>query len=239
MTVLHRVRRAARRVGLDVGRYPQETDDFRTALLLREHGVGVVLDVGAHTGGYGAGLRSHGYRGRIVSFEPVAEHHRRLAARAARDRAWTTRRLALGAAPGEAALHVAGNAGASSSLLPMLERHARAAPDSAYVRQERVEVGRLDAVWDEVVRPGERVFLKLDVQGFERQVLDGLGARVADCAGLQLEMSLVPLYAGGVLYRELLDWAEERGFALMNLLPGFADAGSGRMYQCDAVLMRE
>jgi FkbM family methyltransferase len=239
MTLLHRVRFAARRLGIDVARYPQETDDFRTVRLLERHRIDVVLDVGAHTGGYAAGLRSQGYRGRIVSFEPVAELHSRLSARAARDRLWTVHRMALGAAPGAAAINVSGNEGASSSLLPMHDRCTAVSPATAYVRREEVEVRRLDALWPQLVRPGERVFVKLDVQGFEREVLEGLGGRVADCTGLQLEMSLVPLYEGGVLYRELLDWAEGRGFTLMNLLPGFADRVTGRMYQCDSVLMRE
>ncbi|WP_431677326.1 FkbM family methyltransferase [Kitasatospora sp. KL5] len=239
MTLLHSARSAVRRLGLDVARYPDDCPDHPVARLLRHHGVDVVLDVGAHTGHYASRLRVCGYRGRITSFEPIGELHRQLLRRAAGDPRWNAVRCALGERPGTAAINVAGNAGASSSLLPMLGLHAEAAPESAYVRTEDVEVQRLDALWPNLVAEGERAFLKLDVQGFERQVLAGAGERIADCAGLQLEMSLVPLYAGGMLYREALDWARDRGFALMHVLPGFSDGRTGRMYQCDAVLFRE
>ncbi|MEV7175485.1 FkbM family methyltransferase [Kitasatospora sp. NPDC093679] len=239
MTLLHRARSAVRRLGLDVARYPDECPDHQVARLLDHHRVDVVLDVGAHTGHYASQLRVCGYRGRITSFEPVGELHRQLLRRAAGDPRWHTVRGALGDRPGTAVINVAGNAGASSSLLPMLDLHTEASPGSAYVRTEEVRVERLDALWPGLVAEGERAFLKLDVQGFERQVLDGAGERVADCAGLQLEMSLVPLYDGGMLHREALDWAQERGFTLMHLLPGFTDGRTGRMYQCDAVLFRE
>jgi FkbM family methyltransferase len=238
MTVLHGVRTAVRRLGIDVTRYPVDTPEFQVALLLRHHGVDNVLDVGANAGQYAAGLRACGYGGRIASFEPISEPHARLVRQRADDPLWTAWKCALGERSGPAKINVAANAGASSSLLPMLARHVEAAPDAVYVRTEEVEVERLDAVWESVVAPGDRVFLKLDVQGFERQVLAGAGSRVDDCVGLQLEVSLVPLYDGGMLYREAIDWAEWRGFTLMHLLPGFTDARSGRMLQCDLVFFR-
>lgn len=238
MSLLHRARTGVRRVGLDVSRYPAGLPEFQVARLLRHHGVDVVLDVGANSGQYGTALRTCGYEGRIASFEPVAELHGRLLNRSAADPRWTAWNYALGDAAGTAAINVAGNAGASSSLLPMLEQHVAAAPDAVYLRTEQVAIRRLDTLWPRLVGGDERVFLKLDVQGFERQVLTGAGARVADCLGLQLEVSLVPLYEGAMLYREALDWAEEQGFALMHVLPGFTDGRSGRMYQCDLVVFR-
>lgn len=238
MSVLHSARTAVRRLGIDVSRYPVGMPEYQVARLLRHHRVDAVLDVGANTGQYAAALRAGGYDGRIESFEPIGELHRRLLRQCAGDLRWTAWHCALGEHAGPATINVAGNAGASSSLLPMLEQHVEAAPGAVYVRTERIEVNRLDALWERLAGPGERVFLKLDVQGFERHVLAGAGARVADCVGLQLEVSLVPLYEGGMLFREATDWAEDNGFALMQVLPGFTDGRSGRMLQCDMVLFR-
>lgn len=238
MSVLHGARTAVRRLGLDVTRYPVGTPEYQVARLLRHHRVDTVLDVGANTGQYAAALRACGHAGRIESFEPIGELHRRLLRRCAGDPRWTAWNCALGEHTGPATINVAANAGASSSLLPMLEQHVEAAPGAVYVRSERIEMNRLDALWERLAEPGERVFLKLDVQGFERHVLAGAGARVADCVGLQLEVSLVPLYEGGMLYREAADWAEDNGFTLMQVLPGFTDDRSGRILQCDMVLFR-
>jgi FkbM family methyltransferase len=238
MSLLHGARTAVRRLGVDVTRYPVGTPEFQVARLLRYHEVDTVLDVGANAGQYATALRACGYAGRIVSFEPVGELHGRLLRQCANDPRWTAWKCALGERAGVATINVAGNAGASSSLLPILERHVEAAPDAVYVRTEQVEVERLDALWGRVTAPGERAFLKLDVQGFERQVLAGADACAADCAGLQLEASLVPLYEGAMLYREAIDWAEARGLTLVQVLPGFTDARSGRMLQCDLVLFR-
>ena len=238
MSVLHGARMAVRRLGLDVTRYPVGTPEYQVARLLRHHRVDTVLDVGANSGQYGAALRACGYDGRIESFEPIGELHRQLLRRRGGDPRWTAWNCALGEHAGPATINVAANAGASSSLLPMLEQHVEAAPGAVYVRSERIEVNRLDALWERLAGPGERVFLKLDVQGFERQVLAGAGARVADCVGLQLEVSLVPLYEGGMLYGEAADWADDNGFTLMQVLPGFTDDRSGRMLQCDMVLFR-
>jgi FkbM family methyltransferase len=238
MSLLHTARTTAQRFGLDVTRFPTGVPEFQVARLLAHHRVDAVLDVGANTGQYGATLRACGYTGRIASFEPIGGLYRSLQRRTAGDPGWTAWNCALGDASGPATINVAGNAGASSSLLPILDQHVRAAPDAAYVGTEQIEVRRLDTLWPRLTEAGERVFLKLDVQGFERRVLAGAGDRLKDCVGVQLEVSLVPLYEGGMLYAEAMAWAAEQGFTLMQILPGFTDGGSGRMYQCDVVLFR-
>lgn len=48
-------------------------------------------------------------------------------------------------------------------------------------------------------------FLKVDVQGFEKQVLAGGKSTIDDhCVGMQLELSFLPLYEGGMLIPEAL-----------------------------------
>ena len=56
--------------------------------------------------------------------------------------------------------------------------------------------------------------------------------------GLQLELSLTPLYEGAMTYREALDRAEALGMRLMGLSPVFTDPASGRLLQADAVFFR-
>jgi len=210
------------------------------ARLLDAHRVDVVLDVGANSGRYGQELRRAGYRGRIVSFEPLREPFEVLARYAAADPLWKAMPYALGDHNGTATLNVAANAGESSSILPMLPRHAEAYPAASYVATEDAQMRTLDSLAPAILTPQQRVFLKADVQGFERAVLNGAAATLDDgCVGLQLELSLVPLYEGGMLYREALDFAEQQGFSLMQVIPGFTDPRDGRLLQMDGVFFRD
>ncbi|MFJ7178087.1 FkbM family methyltransferase [Streptomyces massasporeus] len=239
MTVLHRMRNAGRRLGIDIARYPATWSGPQLVQLMKARRVDVVLDVGANSGEYGAMLRQSGYRERIVSFEPLAGPARALRRRAKSDPLWSVLPYALGDESGTAMVNVAANAGASSSLLPMLDRHADAAPHARYIGTETVPLRRLDELWFEVTKPGERVFLKLDVQGYEAHVLRGAGSYAKDCVGLQVETSFVPLYDGGLLINEALTLAQqELGLTLMATVPGFTDPRSGQMLQCDLVLFR-
>ena len=82
-------------------------------------------------------------------------------------------------------MNVAGNAGESSSILPMLQRHRDVFPRANYIGTEDVAVSRLDSVVPQVLQPAEVAFLKIDVQGFETQVIDGGRSTVnSRCAGV-------------------------------------------------------
>ncbi|MFJ7341289.1 FkbM family methyltransferase [Streptomyces sp. NPDC101110] len=240
MTLLHRARLAAQRFGLDVNRFPQCSLDHRVVQLILRSRIDVVLDVGANRGQYAAMLRRFGYRGRIVSFEPLHEPRRTLRRRAAADPLWTVSPYALGDGDRTVDVNVAGNGAASSSVLPMLSRHTEACPESRYVAVQRAEQRRLDTLWPHLAGPEERVFLKLDVQGYEGAVLEGAADRVRQCSGLQMEVSCVPLYEGGLLLEEALGIAQRRyGMTLAALTPGFSDHRTGQLLQCDVVFLRE
>jgi FkbM family methyltransferase len=220
------------RGGFELRRHPAT----RRQHVLARHGVDLVLDVGAADGGYGTTLRSFGYRGDILSFEPQAAAFARLQATIAGDAAWSARHLALGPDTGRLTMNIASNS-TSSSLLPMLDTHVAAAPSVRYVGTETVTVARLDDEVADVVAAHERPFLKIDTQGFEREVLAGAAQTVEACVGVQLELSLVPLYDGGMLIDEAIGWAYDHGFQMVGLEQGYA-APTGEILQIDGVFVR-
>lgn len=218
--------------GFEVRRHPAT----RRQRLIESHRVDVVFDVGAARGGYATELRKFGYNGQIVSFEPLSAAYSDLVTASSADSSWLTVHTALGEIAGRADINVASNSD-SSSLLPMVDAHRNAAPNVVYVASEQIDVTRLDGVAPGYLEPSSRPFLKLDTQGFERAVLAGGPDTLARCVGLQLELSFVPLYEGGMLADEALSFAYDHGFVLVGMEQGFADPG-GALLQADGVFFR-
>lgn len=240
MTLLHRTRLAAQRVGLDFTRYPTANPDYQAFRAFTLPAPEVILDVGANEGQFARQCRKFGFTGEIVSFEPGSEAFERLAAHAGRDARWSAHLIGLGDHAGELTLHVAANAGASSSLLPMLPTHEQAAPDALYVADEAVTVRRLDTWVADQGSTWQRIALKIDTQGYERQVLEGAGDLLREAVvSVQLELSLVPLYEGAWPWSEAIAWLDDHGFALAGLTPGFSDTASGRLLQFDGVFVKD
>ncbi|MDT0202568.1 FkbM family methyltransferase [Nocardioides sp. AE5] len=216
------------RRGFEVRRHPAA----RRQNLFARHGVDLVLDVGAANGGYGRQLREFGYTGRIESFEPLRTAYLDLVA--GTDAGWRAHHHALGAEAGEAEINVASNSN-SSSLLPMLDAHREAAPEVDYVGTETITVKRLDDL--DVLGTARAPFLKIDTQGFEKAVIEGGPAVIEKCVGIQLEISFVPLYEGGMLADEAIAWGYANGFRIAVIEQGYA-APTGEVLQMDAVFFR-
>lgn len=197
-----------------------------------------LLDVGANRGQFGSLMRRVGFAGDLLSVEPVGDAYAQLVAAAAGDDRWRTVQAAVGAAPGRLTIHVAGNS-VSSSVLPMGARHLELAPESAYQRDEEVDVV---TVADLVAQHGfdpARTMLKADVQGFEPAVLDGAGDLLGELAVLQLELSLLELYDGQALLPELVTRLDRAGYALWTFFPAFYDRANGRMWWADGLFVRK
>lgn len=224
---------AAYKRGFEIRRHPAT----RRQKMLAARGVDLVLDVGGADGGFGTILRQWGYAGRIVSFEPLANSFAELSANIAKDPSWTARNHALGDEPGEAQINVASNS-TSSSLLPMQDSHRAAEPNVDIVRQETIRVERLDDVVADIIRPEDTVYLKIDTQGFERHVLAGGQQTLARSVGLQLELSFVSLYEGGMLANEAISMAYDAGFHLEVIEQGWASP-TGQMLQADGIFFRD
>ena len=233
------IRRLLRRFGVDAHRYlPASSSSAQRMAIFRYRGINLVLDVGANSGQFGSSLREAGYTGRIVSFEPLESARKRLLAASAGDAEWEiAEKAAIGREEGEIDIHVSANS-VSSSALDMLDAHLRSTPEARYVGMERVRLRRLDSVAIPYLRPGSVTLLKIDTQGYEDRVLDGAAAILPRMAGIQLELSLVPLYREQVLLPEMIERLRRLDFDLWAIWPDFADADSGRLLQVDATFLR-
>src|SRR5579862_2380847 len=107
-TLIHRTLRKA---GFDLLPYnATRFPDIRFGAALAAHKVNLVFDVGANTGQFGRELRQLGYRGRIVSFEPLSAAWAKLKDASNNDPMWeVSPRCAIGSEDGEIEIHIAGN----------------------------------------------------------------------------------------------------------------------------------
>ena len=233
------IKRWLRRAGLEVSKYARFRQfDERLIALMEAQRVGLVLGVGANTGQYAQTLRALGFRGRIVSFEPLEEPHRELAENARRDGLWeVAARCALGERSGVLRMQVSRNS-MSSSALEILPAHLEAAPESVVVSATEVEMQTLDSAAARYLQEADVIFLKVDVQGMEDKVLAGAAEVLGRTVGLQVELSLTPLYATQPLLCDMVATLRRRGFALVDLEPEFVDPRSGRVLQANGLFLR-
>jgi FkbM family methyltransferase len=206
--------------------------------VLEMYGVDLVIDVGAHEGEYAGRLRSGGYTGEIVSFEPVPRAFEELERQAKRDAAWTVHRLALGREDGTTTMNVVH--GTLSSLLPATKFGAGRYPRLQEPEQVEVEVRRLDRVLAETVGSldGRRPFLKLDTQGYDLDVFAGAGDAIERFVGLQSELALMEIYKGMPGMHESLATFEKAGFEIAALYPVSRQTRTARVLEYDCVMVR-
>jgi len=215
-----------------------QQDAMKLVTSLQKFGIDLVLDVGANMGQFAAEIRRYGYAGRIVSFEPLSQAHGELQQSCAADPLWDAYpRCAIGDTNGEVEINIAGNS-ESSSILPMLESHRSAAPQSAYQGKEKASIKTLDVVAGQYLKDARATFLKIDTQGFEWHVLDGARETLPHIKGILVELSLVPLYEGQHLWQDVIARLETAGFTLWAFKPVFSDQATGRTLQMDGIFYR-
>lgn len=220
------------------GYHVSRNDLYQICKALNSFNVDVVLDVGANAGQFSLSLRRFGYRGKIVSYEPLNEAYEKLIKISKTDKKWeVSPRVAVGAYDGKIEINIAGNS-VSSSILPMLKSHSDVAVGSEYIGKESVNIVKLDTVAKKYLQDYKNIFLKIDTQGYEWAVLDGAVEILPHVRGILCEMSLLELYEGQHLWMDILKRLETDGFIPWSIHEGFTDSKSGRTLQIDATFFR-
>ena len=236
---LKSIKSLIRGYGYDVVKYNHKYHPLaRRIKLLSRYKIDLVFDVGANIGQYATQMRGLGYRGRIVSFEPLTSAYKDLASLANKDPLWDTVNVALGDQDGKAEINIAGNS-QSSSILDMLPSHTISAPDSAYVGKEEINVRKIDTIIDTYRRPGNKLYLKIDAQGYEKTIVEGAENSLDKITGIQLEVSLIPLYKNEALLADMVDYMATKNYTLMSLEPGYGDPENGQLLQVDCIFFNQ
>lgn len=193
--------------------------------LLKFLEIDLVLDVGANVGQYATMLRKKArYRGRIVSFEPAPALIGPLQAKADRDPLWSVEQIALADTDGTSNLN----------LLAASEMNSISAPDmtntptldwlKTRIGVVQVRTERLVAVLDRLgdLYGANRIFLKMDTQGYDFKILGAAQGDLGRLAGIQTEMTIQPLYQDTSPLVDVVPFLQKRGFVLSAIVPNNA-----------------
>lgn len=182
---------------------------------IEDRKIDTVIDVGANVGQFGEGLRAEGYQGKIISIEPIASVFEELSKKATADGNWETHRCGLGAQPGRAQIHVS-ELTVFSSILDITSTASLHDSRTAVTRTEEIEIRTLDQV---AAGLSGNILLKIDAQGYERQVIDGGRETIARVLGIQLELPVIRVYQGEWQFHEALKFMADIGFVPAQIQP--------------------
>jgi len=230
--------------GLIVRIYPQKvlvdsihTWDFQRDYFIRQLGIEFAVDAGANIGQWGQRLRKVLPDAELLSFEPDLRCKQQLDLVIAGNHNWEVRFIGLGDANATKTLNLWDIEGGSSSfrnLNSVGEEFTGWLNDS--MGKSDILVRRLDSEITHEILCNKPSILKIDVQGYESEVLKGCGNLLEDFILIEIELPLLELYSGSVSAGEIICYLESRGFTLVSLAterwayPGAAD--------CDALFVR-
>jgi FkbM family methyltransferase len=152
-----------------------------------------------------------GYEGLIVSFEPVQANFDLLSEKSKNDPKWYVHDFALGSEDAKRSIKVIRATALSSFLEPD--------DSSEYYKadhREDAKMRKMDSIIDDLKRlhQPQRIFIKIDTQGHDFQVIVGAERTLADVLGIQMELAVKPTYREMLSYlrcserciKEVLTW---------------------------------
>lgn len=222
--------------GLEIIKYPTPELDRRIKLL-KHYQIDTIIDVGANIGQYGTELRNIGYKGQIISFEPTQEAFEKLNKCAKNDPLWDVYHSSLGERDGKATINISKNS-VSSSILESLPKLVESAPGASFVKKEEIDIKKLDSIFESMNLKNKNIYLKIDTQGYESQVLDGSKNTLQHIKGVQIEMALIPSYKGAIGFQQMSLRLQDLGFNLISVESGFYDKATGKLMEVDGVFYR-
>ncbi len=235
------IKKIFKNFGILICKYnPSTSEELRRIQLLKDYNIDLVFDIGANMGQYATDIIETGYTRTIVSFEPLTSAYKIIESKSKKYSNWTVApRCAIGSKREEIEINISANL-VSSTLLNMLDSHIQSALESKIIGKEKVQVFPLDEIGAKYINDAHNIFLKIDVQGFEQEVLKGAQAMIDKAKGIEMEISLIPLYENqSWLLSQALEYMQQKGFQLTSITPGFTDNKTGKVLQCDGIFFRK
>lgn len=205
MSLIHFGKKILNSFGYDIKKYHNFYDDVLVPLQPT-----TILDIGANTGNYAKEMHQRFPNATIYAFEPLADCYKSLEATANAHKNIHPLPFALGS-KNETTMIQKSSFHPSSSLLAMNDLHKELYPKSSASTEEQITIKRLDDCSSELALT-EPLFIKMDVQGFEIEVIAGGADTIAKASVLLVENAYVRFYDGQPLAADLIHQLHQLGF---------------------------
>ena len=220
---------------------PSASEDLRNAMLFQHMGITHVIDIGANTGQFAESLYDFGFQGKVISFEPVSSAYQELLKRAERYPHWqVAERCAIGSQDGEIEINVSDDT-VFSSILEIKDSYVSHNKKSQIIGKEKTPIHRLDSIIGQYISdPSARIMLKIDTQGYEKEVLDGAPETLKRAQGLKIEIPLYAIYEHTQFaFYDILALTKAQDFQPYSFHVEGVDLNTGRVNTIDGVFFRE
>lgn len=226
-------------LGIELHRIkPGNSEIKQLQMLLKIANVNLIFDIGANVGTFANDLIKAGFKEKIICYEPLTLPRRQLDSFAQKHPNIILHpQCAIGNFDGQVEINIARNS-VSSSILPIKSLHVAAEESSAYVDKEIVPIFKLDSVSDTYLTCDDSLFIKIDTQGYESYVLEGSKNTLKYASCILCELSLVDLYDGQLLWRDIINFLESEGFIVWAVRKGFTHPNTGQTLQLDVFFVR-
>jgi FkbM family methyltransferase len=228
-----------KKFGLEIKKYnPQDDFNFLITRCIKKFQIDCFWDVGANIGQTGESIRKHGYTGNILSFEPQEEAYKKLLKNSFNDQKWKIyEKCGLGQ-NGFKKINISKNS-VSSSFLEMENLHIDKSPESKFIKKEEVKIISLSEVFNKEKNSFKKNFLKIDTQGYEKEVLDS-GENILDnFIGISCEISVQPLYKNEAKFLDIINYLNTKGFEIYSVHNSYYEIDYGQTFSVDIVFIKK
>ena len=193
---------------------PSKTWIFQRDFFLKSLNATIAIDVGGNLGQWAIEARKVS-KARIITFEPDPRCYTELLEHSYLDANWEVFQKAAGMLNSEELLTLMNVEHGYSSLKNVTAFGLNfSKEDVEEINTARVRVERLDSHFDSATLRNEVVWLKIDVQGYELEVLKGSEEILGSIAAVEIEISMLDLYENTPKVSTIIKFLEDRDFVL-------------------------
>lgn len=221
--------------GLNVSKRNTTTDkELLHSKQLLTNEIDLVLDVGANIGQYANGIIENGYKGDIWSIEPLPNEFLILKKKSEKYKCWKVFNCAFGLKDSEGYINYYKKESVISSIL---EFHSDF-NHQAEVIKEKIKIVNGDNFLKHQPTRHKNIFLKIDCQGYEKFILDGLKKSIKYFKGIKIETSIQNTYNGESKYYEIIQFFRNLDYELWSVENIAMDQTKGRFKQIDLTFFK-